>query len=137
MKLQKENFFYSEINLFLKKIIKILKKEKKFKKIFLKYQPPLVFLVDSNLMISLEKKFFKKNKEPDILSFNWPPNFKQGKNKKNPLGEIYLNKRVLKNKNKIKYLLIHGILHLLGFNHYKKNDIIKMENKEQEILNQL
>lgn len=127
----------SKINFFLKKIINILKKEKKFAKIFLTYKTPLVFLVDPSFMLKMEKHFFNKNKEPDILSFNWPSNFINSNFKKNPLGEIYLNKKLLKNEQYLKYLLIHGVLHLLGFNHHKKNDIIKMEKKEKEILSQL
>lgn len=129
--------YYENINSFLNKIIKVLIKEKKFKKVFLKYNPPLVFLVEPSLMKKMEKYFFSKNKEPDILSFNWPEKFKDGSSKKNPLGEIYLNKKLLKNEARLKYLLVHGVLHLLGFNHDKKNDIIKMENKEKEILSQI
>lgn len=132
-----DEILISKINFFLKKIINILKKEKKFAKIFLTYKTPLVFLADSSFMLKMEKHFFNKNKEPDILSFNWPSNFINSNFKKNPLGEIYLNKKLLKNEQYLKYLLIHGVLHLLGFNHHKKNDIIKMEKKEKEILSQL
>jgi probable rRNA maturation factor len=125
------------IEKFLKKVNLILRKEKKFKKILLKYNLPLVFIIKPNLMRQMEKKLLDKDKEADILSFKWPQNFPYENNKKPPLGEIYLNKKILENKDKTKHLLVHGFLHLLGFTHFKKNDSIKMEQKEKEILSRL
>jgi probable rRNA maturation factor len=125
------------IEKFLKKVNLILRKEKKFKKILLKHNLPLVFIIKPNLMRQMEKKLLDKDKEADILSFKWPQNFPYENNKKPPLGEIYLNKKILKNKDKTKHLLVHGFLHLLGFTHFKKNDSIKMEQKEKEILSRL
>jgi probable rRNA maturation factor len=122
-----------EINFILKKIIALLKKEKKFKNYFKKFNYPEIIIASPALMRKLEKEFFNKDKEPDILSFNWPKNFIYPQ-KKPPLGEIYLNKNIIKKKDYLKYLLVHGVLHLLGFDHKKKNDIIKMEKKEKEIL---
>lgn len=127
-----EKFIAKLIN----KINRILKKEKNFKKILNHYNTPQVFVCSPQLMRSLEKKFFKKNKEPDILSFNWPKNF-PSIDKKPPLGEIYLNKKVLKDKQYLKRLLVHGFLHLLGFTHFKKSDSIKMEKKEVKVLSYL
>lgn len=125
------------IEKFLKKVNLILRKEKKFKKILLKHNLPLVFIIKPNLMRQMEKKLLDKDKEADILSFKWPQNFPYENNKKPPLGEIYLNKKILENKDKTKHLLVHGFLHLLGFTHFKKNDSIKMEQKEKEILSRL
>lgn len=136
-KIINDNEFNIKIQSILRKAAFLLKKEKKFKKILSRNDLPVVFVAPGDFMNKMEKKFFKKNKEPEILSFNWPKNFKQGKKTKNPLGEIYLNKKTIKDYDKVKKLLIHGLLHLLGFNHFKKNDIIKMENKEKELLGQL
>ena len=125
------------IEKFLKKVSLILKKEKKFKKILLKHNLPLIFITKPNLMRQMEKKLLHKDKEADILSFKWPKDFPYENSKKTPLGEIYLNKKILKNKERTKYLLVHGFLHLLGFTHFKKNDSIIMEEKEKEILSRL
>jgi probable rRNA maturation factor len=125
-----------EIKILLKKIIKLLKKNKKLALYFKKFSLPEIIIAPPFLMRKLEKEFFNKDKEPDILSFNWPKSFIYP-HKKPPLGEIYLNKKVIKNKQYLKYLVVHGFLHLLGFNHNKKNDIIKMEKKEKEILSKL
>lgn len=40
-------------------------------------------------------------------------------------------------ENEIAYLLVHGFLHLLGFDHKKKGDTISMQFKEQELLKKL
>ena len=88
----------------------------------------------------LNKKFRKKNKSTDILSF---PLDKKIKIKKNTyLGDIiisynYLDKprsQDLKSfKEKVAKILIHGFLHLLGFDHKNNKDYSKML-KEENIL---
>lgn len=94
-----------------------------------------VFLADSQTMKSLNKKFRGKNKAADVLSFEEPKNFVFPKSKNKNIGEIYIN-----TKYKIpysKYLLIHGLLHLFGYDHQKKNDTIMMERKERRLLKAL
>jgi len=50
------------------------------------------------------------------------------------LGEVYLNYDWAEGKTEILvYLLIHGILHLLGYRHGKKRDTIKMEKLEKNL----
>lgn len=110
------------------KILKILKKEN----IELE-----ICLAGNKQMKALNKKFRKKNKPANVLSFREPEHFiypKQsigGKIKK--IGEIYLN---MENKDKIfskEILLAHGILHLFGYEHKTKTGKIKMDKKEKFI----
>lgn len=50
------------------------------------------------------------------------------------LGEIYINYDWAEKKTEIlSYLLIHGILHLLGYHHNVKRDTIKMEKLEKKL----
>lgn len=50
------------------------------------------------------------------------------------LGEIYLNEDWAEKKIEVlSYLLIHGILHLLGYHHGKKRDTMIMENLEKKL----
>ena len=87
------------------------------------------------------KSFMDKN----VLSFPAPKKFPRpdiGKKYKY-LGEIYLNPDYIAKEHleitedKLRYMLIHGFLHLLGYDHKKKDDIIRMEKKEARLLEQL
>lgn len=103
------------------------------------------FLVGDKEMRFLNKMFRKKDKPTNILSFPEPENFPHPelKDKKTRyFGVIYLDIPYIKKEAKISLvdidflmvkLLIHGILHLLGYVHKKKNDRIKMEKKEQYV----
>lgn len=78
--------------------------------------------------------FMQKN----VLSFPAPKNFPRPDIKEKPLGEIYLNPDYIERHGEnLDYMLIHGFLHLLGYDHKKKNDIIRMEKKEKECLTSL
>ena len=84
---------------------------------------------------SLNKKHRKKNRVTDVLSFSND----QG-------GEVAIClKQVRKNakqfgvsfEKELAKVLIHGILHIFGFDHQKKEEAGKMEKKEKEYLNKL
>ena len=133
-----------------KKIIKnpkelIFKSIKKFPKKyrFINKKAHISILLTNNKKIKfLNKKFRKKNKPTDILSF---PNFdnknlnKNIKNKEIYLGDIAISDEefLKKNKSEIKNgflkLFIHGFLHLLNFDHKLNKDYKKMNSIEKEI----
>ena len=124
-------------DIFFKKICKAFPKKYKF----LNKKVTFTLLLSNNKNIkNLNKVFRKKNKSTDILSF---PLDKKIKIKKNTyLGDIiisynYLDKprsQDLKSfKEKVAKILIHGFLHLLGFDHKKNKDYSKML-KEENIL---
>ena len=111
---------------------------KKFR--FIKKKISLTILLSNNKNIKkLNKKFRNKNKHTDILSFP----FKQKKKlKEDYLGDIiisynYMNKPKNLNtydfKEKVTKIFIHGFLHLLGFDHIKKKDYLKMFSEEEKI----
>ena len=105
-----------------------------------------ILLAGNNDIRLLNKKFRKKNKTTDILSF---PNYssKEIKNnlkskKKLYLGDIALNLyKISKKNNKFKInfnkLWVHGLVHLLGYKHYKNKDFYKMKKIEDKIIKQL
>ncbi len=124
-------------DIFFKKICKAFPKRYQF----LNKKVTFTLLLSNNKNIKkLNKVFRKKNKSTDILSF---PLDKKIKIKKNTyLGDIiisyhYLDKprsQDLKSfKEKVAKILIHGFLHLLGFDHKKNKDYSKML-KEENIL---
>ena len=88
----------------------------------------------------LNKKFRNKNKSTDILSF---PSSKILKiSKQTYLGDMiisfnFMNKPKSQTdkqfKEKITKTFIHGFLHLLGFDHVKNKDYLKMLKEEKKI----
>lgn len=101
-------------------------------------------IVDSRKIRILNKKYRKKDKATDVLSFQydvpslWNKDF---------LGEIIICPQIVKKNAKelggtfgreMNKVLIHGILHLLGFDHEKNNKEAKiMQNKEDFYLNKI
>ena len=95
-------------------------------------------IVDEAESQSLNNQYRKKNEPTNVLSFLI--------NDKPLLGDIILchsviKKEALAQKKSIDdhyaHLIIHGYLHLIGFDHTKNDDALTMENKEIAILKKL
>ena len=93
----------------------------------------------------LNKKFRKKNKSTDVLSFpfyeSWELRSKIRNNKEIYLGDIIVNFNKIKNKNnKLKFnealnkLWVHGLVHLFGYKHKKNKDFNDMSKIEKKYL---
>ena len=107
-----------------------------------------VVLVGQGRMKQLNKKYRGKNRVTDVLAFpsNRTIDFVTPPNEESELGEIVLCMPVLKKNAKrlnstlekeLTISLIHGILHLLGYDHEKNASAAKkMEEKQQYYLNQ-
>jgi len=125
---------------FLKKVAKIVLKKEKKEKLYLS-----IAFVNKKRIRELNKKYRKKDRSTDVLSFTY-----------NKGGEtVICPQEVKKNakkfnstfKKELARVLIHGILHLLGYNHEKLvgeakprtriNSVRgkKMEEKENYYLN--
>ena len=112
---------------------------KKFK--FINKRVYLTLLLSNNKNIKrLNKKFRKKDKHTDVLSF--PLQKKIENFKEVYLGDIiisfnYMNKpKNINNydfKEKVTKIFIHGFLHLLNFNHIKEKEYQIMFREEQKI----
>jgi probable rRNA maturation factor len=97
-----------------------------------------IILLDNTKIAALKARFIKKKTEPNVLSFPEPVHFPHPETKKRYLGEVYLNRGILRRSpERAKALLLHGILHLLGYDHKKKADISKMEGLQKKILAKL
>ena len=83
----------------------------------------------------LNTKYRKKNRPTDVIAFALPV-----EEKNSLLGDIYIsveqaNKQIQKGETlhlELKRLLIHGVLHILGYDHGKK-----MKAKEEYYFNNL
>ena len=128
-------------DLFFQKICNAFPKKYKF----LNKKVSFTLLLSNNKKIqNLNKIFRKKNKPTDILSF--PSTKKIRISKQTYLGDIiisynFINKPKSLNtklfKEKVTKIFIHGFLHLLGFNHKKNTDYIKMLKEEEQIYNSI
>jgi rRNA maturation RNase YbeY len=79
-------------------------------------------------------KTMKKN----VYSYQAKKGFPYPGIKQKPLGEIYLNPGyILKEGEKVEFMLIHGFLHLLGYDHVRKSDTITMQRLEEKLLAEL
>lgn len=99
-----------------------------------------IFLLSHDEIKKLKARFIKKKTEPNVLAFPEPIAFPhpEGARRKKYLGEIFLNKDILKKSpERTAPLLLHGILHLLGYDHIKKADAEKMEGLEVKILKKI
>ncbi|CAL1328995.1 rRNA maturation RNase YbeY [Candidatus Providencia siddallii] len=100
-------------------------------------------IVDKNESRYLNFKFCGKNKATNVLSFSFEPLLKI---KSHILGDIIICKQLIiqeaiKQKKNLNehwaHIIIHGCLHLLGFNHIKINETKKMEYLEKKFLKEL
>jgi len=99
-----------------------------------------LLLTNNKKIKKLNKKFKKKDKSTDILSFPFHENFKISKKKY--IGDVIIsynfidkprsqNLRIF--EKKLIKIFIHGFLHLLGFDHKKNTDYKKMLKVEEQI----
>ena len=136
--------YYDIINNYNYKVDKVIKKIiiRTLKKENIKNSYVSIVLTDNDELQLLNKKYRKKDKTTDVLSF--PIN--SNKNcKYNILGDIYINIDKVKSQaiennhselRELGYLLIHGILHLLGYSDDKLEEENIMIMKQEEILNE-
>ena len=99
-----------------------------------------ISFVDDETIRELNNTYRNINRATDVLSFLQDgPDF-------SILGDIVISvdtakRHAVKYENtyefEIKKLLVHGILHLLGFDHKKKKETIVMREKEKELLAQI
>jgi probable rRNA maturation factor len=94
-----------------------------------------IILLRNAEMKRIKWDLLKKRTEPNVLSFPEPKLFPHPETKKRYLGEVYLNRDILrKNPQRAIPLLLHGVLHLLGHDHIKKTAAARMERVERKIL---
>ena len=105
----------------------------------------LLFADDATLK-TLNHDWRGKNKPTNVLSFPANPNLKLPRGEPKPLGDIALGYETLVReadeagktlKAHTTHLIVHGVLHLLGFDHIDDADAAKMETKEIRILKKL
>ena len=136
--------FIKKPNNYIDRKIKILNLKEKF---FFKKNIFCTLLLSNNKEIkNLNRKFRKKNRTTDVLSFPFhsKQELKRKLKRKNEiyLGDIIINLSKIKNKNNISkfktefdYLWIHGLVHLFGYDHKNEKDFLRMSLVEKKYMN--
>ncbi len=121
----------SETRLVSERVLEILKK----KKLFLE-----VYLVREDSIQRMNLDYWGFNEPTNVLSFEEvsksvfkePEIDLEGGFKR--MGEIYLcPSYILRLKEDFRLMLTHGLLHLLGYDHERRSDRIRMQNLEKRI----
>ena len=128
---------------FNKKLKKISKIVKFFKGKNLTFT---ILLTNSLNMKKLNKKFRNCNKPTDVLSFPFfsSNELKSIKQKKFYIGDIATSYEIINYRSKKDNFLlnfdkawIHGLLHLVGYDHIRNQDYYKMNKIEKKVLNSI
>lgn len=97
-----------------------------------------ITLVTQKQIQHLNKLFLGKNCSTNVLSIQPPRHFVFPKSVYRVLGEIYLSPEFIRAHDQdITHMIVHGILHLKGYDHKKKSDTKKMERVEKRLLQKL
>ena len=102
-----------------------------------------VVIVDNEKIREINKTYRNKDSVTDVISFAFEEVKDVEYSDVRFLGEIYISYERCKEqasdfghsvRREFCYLAVHGLLHLLGYDHMKKEDEIVMFGKQEEIL---
>lgn len=127
------------VTLVMKECIRILKIKKKFQF--------SVILVDSDTIQEINKQYRQKDQVTDVISFasNDILGF-EIKESINELGDIFINVDRVRSqaldyghslKREFSFLVTHGLLHLLGYDHMNPQEEKEMFQLQEEILSEI
>lgn len=111
-----------------------------------------IWLTSNKMIQKYNKEYRDKDKPTDVLSFPYHTELKAGQRIKvkdsddKNLGDLILAPEYIQNdlpkwettfEKHLQRLLVHGICHLLGYDHIKDKDYKVMHKKEMELLSKL
>lgn len=104
-----------------------------------------IIIVDNDYIHKLNKEYRNIDRPTDVISFALEDNKDFINYDFRVLGDIYISKDKAKEQadtyghsylREMSFLTVHGLLHLLGYDHMNKNDEEIMFRKQEEILNE-
>ena len=123
----------------LKKVIDIALKEEKVKNAYFN-----IIFVDNNEIHKINKEYRNIDKETDVISFALEDDDTYPDMGFRMLGDIYISVDRIKSQaldyghselREMCFLAVHGLLHLLGYDHMNKKDEEVMFKKQELVLN--
>ncbi len=103
-----------------------------------------VIIVDSDKIHEINKQYRNIDRETDVISFALEDDKSFNTTEVRMLGDIYISIDRVRSqaeeyghsfKRELYFLAIHGLLHLLGYDHMKEEDEKVMFAKQEEVLN--
>jgi len=89
-----------------------------------------IAFVDDDSMQQLNKRYRRKNRTTDVLTFPADDSYADPRAQKRPLGDIVISvdqarRQAADEKHslatEVRYLILHGVLHALGYDHETDN----------------
>ena len=105
-----------------------------------------IVLVDNEYIHKINKEYRNVDKETDVISFAFMDDETNPESVITDLGEIYISLEKAHSqseeyghsfKRELCFLLTHGLLHLLGYDHMTEEDEKEMFGLQEEVLNSL
>lgn len=105
-----------------------------------------IVLTDNKYIHEINKTYRNVDRETDVISFAFMDNDENIKSDITDLGEIYISLEKAHSQaeeynhsfeREICFLLVHGLLHLLGYDHMNEKDEKEMFSLQEEILSSL
>ncbi len=103
--------------------------------------------VDEQESKSLNNKNFQKNNPTDVLSFPLYKNLNRilelNRDHEEDLGDMFINRKIVKKHahiyeksfvDELQFIIIHGLLHLIGYSHENEKELRKTEDKLMEVI---
>lgn len=103
-----------------------------------------VIIVDNKKIREINRDYRNIDRETDVISFALEDDKSFNTTEVRMLGDIYISIDRVRSqaeeyghsfKRELYFLAIHGLLHLLGYDHMKKEDEEVMFAKQEEVLN--
>ncbi len=105
-----------------------------------------IVLVDNEYIHKINKEYRNVDRETDVISFAFMDDETNPESGITDLGEIYISLEKAHSQSKeyghsfkreLCFLLTHGLLHLLGYDHMTEEDEKEMFGLQEEVLNSL
>lgn len=105
-----------------------------------------IVLVDNEYIHKINKEYRNVDRETDVISFAFMDDETNPESGVTDLGEIYISLEKAHSQSKeyghsfkreLCFLLTHGLLHLLGYDHMTDEDEKEMFGLQEEVLNSL
>lgn len=103
-----------------------------------------IHFIDATAIKELNKEHRGLNMSTDVLSF--PHNEVEIEGKRLYIGDVFINIDIIKSQaesiesdelTEVKFLALHGLLHLIGYDHIENEDEKKMCLRQREIFTKL